>query len=149
MQQIGIKKVVVNIGVGSPGKELRNAKELLQRITGEKPIRTKAEEKIPDFGIRPGLEVGCMVTLRGKKAGKILNKFLGALEELKNKQISPGTMSFGIKEYIEIPRVEYDPEIGMFGMDVSVVLEKPGNQKISKAETIRFFEDNFEVEVKG
>lgn len=148
MKEVSINKVVINIGVGAPGDELRRAKELLQRTTGEQPIKTKATEKIPEFGVNPGAEVGCKVTLRGKKAKEILHKLIQTLDKIERRQVNNGTFSFGIEEYIEIPNIEYNTEIGMFGMDVCVNLEKPGNQEVRKEEAIGFLEEEFDIEVK-
>lgn len=146
--QTQIKKVVINIGVGSPGEKLGNAEKILERVTGKKPVRTQSKEKIPDFGIQPGVEIGCKVTLRGKKAEEVLKNLLDTLDDLKRNQVGRGSLSFGIEEYIEIPGLEYDPEIGMFGMDVSVTLENPGKSKLDREETINFFKEKFDMEVK-
>ncbi len=164
MRRIRIEKVVVNIGVGEPGERLEKAKTLLQRLTGAKVVETEAKKKIPKWGIRPGLKIGVKVTLRGKAAEEFLNKALDAVDrKIKESSFDEfGNFSFGIHEYINIPGVKYDPKIGIFGMDVSVSLERPGfrvkrrkvrsakvgkRHLITKDEAIAFVKENYGVEV--
>ncbi len=164
MRRIRIEKVVVNIGVGEPGERVEKAEILLNRLTGAKVVRTVAKKKIPKWGIRPGLQIGVKVTLRGEAAERFLRK---ALEAVDNKISASsfdesGNFSFGINEYINIPGVKYDPKIGIFGMDVSVVLERPGyrvkrrkvrrakvgkTHRITKDDAISFVKEKFGVEV--
>lgn len=128
MREIRIEKVTLNIGVGEGGDKLLKAEKVLGEIAGRKPIRTIAKKTIRDFGIRQGEPVGCKVTLRGEAAEATLKRLLGAVEKRLNKTTfdDQGNFSFGIKEHIDIPGVKYDPEIGIFGMDVSVALCRPG-----------------------
>ena len=130
MHEIRIEKVTVNIGAGSDREQLERAVELLQKITGKKPVRTKARKRIPTFGIRKGLEIGAKVTLRGQAAREFLDLCLRG----KRHKLSPrafdktGNFSIGIKEYIELPGVKYDPKLGLMGMDVAVTLSRPGKR---------------------
>ncbi len=128
MRRIRIEKVTVNIGVGETGERLDKAYELVQRITGQKPVKTRAKVRVPEWGIRPGLPIGVKVTLRGEKAYKLLKeKFLPAVDfKVKASSFTPRGFGFGIKEYVWIPGVKYDPEIGMMGMDIYVTVERPG-----------------------
>ncbi len=170
MREIRIEKVVINMGVGEPGERLEKAETILARIvktiTGKdyKPVRTIAKKKIPKWGIRPGLAIGVKLTLRGEDAEKFLR---AALEAVENKIPArsfdnQGNFSFGINEYIDLPGIKYDPKIGIFGMDVSVSLERPGyrvkrrkirrakvgkTHLITKDEAIAFVKDKFGVEV--
>ena len=134
-----IEKITLNIGVGEAGEALDHAEELLKRITNKKPIRTKAKRRIPTFGIRPGLPIGVKVTLRGKEALEMLKRLLAARKNKipKSSFDKTGQVSFGIKEYIDIPGVKYDPNLGMFGLDVSITIVKPGfrvaRRKIARA----------------
>lgn len=101
-----IEKVVLNIG--GVAEKLDKAEILLKKISGKVPVRIKARKRIPNWGVRPGLEVGIKVTLRGKEAEEFLKKILPAINNtLKEKQIRPNFISFGIHEYIEIPGLEY------------------------------------------
>ncbi len=128
MEKPFIEKLTINISVGEAGEKLDHAKALLERITGKKTILTKAKRRIPSFGIRPGLPIGVKVTIRGKEAEEMLKKLVKANKnKIKKSSISKdGQVSFGIKEYIDIPGVKYDPDIGMFGMDVVITMAKPG-----------------------
>ncbi len=127
MREIRIEKVTVNIGVGESGERLEKAYKLLERLTGRKPVKTKAKVKVPKWGIRPGLPIGVKVTLRGDAALRFLKRVL----EAKDNKIPArsfderGNFSIGVHEYIELGE-KYDPEIGIFGMDVTVTLERPG-----------------------
>lgn len=128
MREIRVEKVVVNIGVGEAGERAKKAATVLERITGSKPVYTKAHKSIRDFSIRKGEEIGVKVTLRGKKAEEFLRKAFEAVgNTLKLRSIdNAGNFSFGITEHIFIPGVKYDPELGIFGMDVCVRLARRG-----------------------
>lgn len=123
-----ILKVTVNISVGQSGEPLEKAGKILEQLTGQKPVKRKAKQTIRDFGIRKGEPVSCVVTLRKEKAVEFLTKVLQAVDNKipKNCFDNSGNFSFGIKEHIEIPGVKYDPEVGIFGMDVCVSLNRPG-----------------------
>jgi len=128
MRKPRIEKVTINIGVGESGERLDKAYILLERITGQKPVKTKAKVRVPEWDIRPGKPIGVKVTLRGEKAYKMLKeKFLPAVDfKVKESSFTNRGFGFGIKEYVWIPGIKYDPEIGMMGMDVYVTVERPG-----------------------
>ncbi len=123
-----IAKVTVNIGVGEAGERLQKAAKVVEQLTGQKPVFTKAKKTIKDFGVRKGESIGVKVTLRKEKAIEFLKKVLHAVDyKLKASQFDAhGNVSIGIKEHIHLPGVKYDPEIGVFGMDVAVTIERPG-----------------------
>lgn len=123
-----IAKVTVNIGVGESGERLQKAARVLEMLTGQKPSVRRAKRTIRDFGIRKGEPIAVMVTLRREKAIEFLRKALQAVgNKLRASQFDEfGNVAFGIKEHITIPGVRYDPEIGVFGMDVVVTIERPG-----------------------
>jgi len=123
-----IEKVVVNISVGKSGEPLEKASRVLKELTGQNPCKRKAKKTIRDFGIRRGEPIACMVTLRRQKAIEFLKKLLPVADNKISKECFDeyGNFSFGIKEHIEIPGVKYDPEIGIFGMDICVSLSRPG-----------------------
>jgi large subunit ribosomal protein L5 len=123
-----ISKVTVNMGVGEGGERLAKAEALLETLTGQKPKRTFSKVNEPSFGIRKGLPIACMVTLRNDNTDKFLEKAFGAVDKkLKASSFDEfGNISFGIKEHIDIPGERYDPKVGIFGMDVSLTVERPG-----------------------
>jgi large subunit ribosomal protein L5 len=164
MRRIYVQKVVLNIGVGRSGEVVERAQEVLRQISGRTPIQTKAKKTIRDFGVRKGEPIGVKVTLMGDEAFQLLKRLLIA-KGLKLPITSfddEGNVSFGIKEHIEIPGTKYDPDIGIFGLDVNVKLERPGyrvarrrlcpskvgrKQKVKRDEAIQFMKDTFKVEV--
>ena len=123
-----IEKVVVNISVGKSGEPLEKATKVLKEITGQTPCKRKAKESVRDFNIRKGESIACIVTLRGEKAVEFLNKALPVIDKkLSSRSFDKqGNFSFGIKEHIELPGVKYDPDVGIFGMDVCVTVIRPG-----------------------
>ncbi len=123
-----IEKVVVNISVGKSGEPLEKATKVLKEITGQTPCRRKAKTSIRDFGIRKGESIACIVTLRKESAIEFLKKTLPIVDNrLSSKSFDKqGNFSFGIKEHIELPGVRYDPDVGIFGMDVSVSVIRSG-----------------------
>ena len=125
MRKLKLSKVVLNCG--ATGEKLERAMRLLKLLTGAEPKRTKSRVRIPAFDIRPGLEIGCKVTLRGQKAFDMVKKLLEAVNnQLNKKKIGGGFVNFGIHEYIEIPGAIFQRDIGILGLDVSIVLERPG-----------------------
>lgn len=155
MNKVKIEKVTLNIGVGAPGEKLENAKSLLSQITKAKPVVTKAHNRNPTFKIRKGDDIGTKITLRKQPALEVLKRCLDAIDfSLSNKSFDQnGNLSFGVKEYIDLPGLKYDPKIGMMGFDVCVTLTKPGarvqkrrvafsriakSQRVSKTEAIAF-----------
>lgn len=165
MRTIKIGKVVVNIGLGKSGEAIERGKKVLQQVTGQEPAQTRAKRSVRDFGIHKGEPIGVVVTVRGEETAPLLTKLLAAREKkLNESSFDPkGSVSFGIKEHIEIPGIRYDPAIGILGMNVSVLLERPGHSvsrrnrraaKVGKAhlvtkdEAMRYFRDNFGVTVQ-
>jgi len=164
MREIKIEKVVLNMGMGEGGDKLAKAEKVLETIAQQKPTRTYAKKTIRDWGIKKGSPIGCKVTLRDKKAEEVLDKLFEAVERRIKKSSfnGHGNFSFGIKEHIDIPGCKYDPEIGMFGLDVCVSLCRPGyrikyrrksprqipkSHQVSKEEAIEFIKGKFNVEV--
>ncbi len=123
-----IAKVVVNIGVGTSGERLERAARLLEQLTGQKPSYRRAKRTIKEFDIKKGEPIAVVVTLRGARATDFLERALAAVgRRIKYSSFDEyGNVSFGIREHIMLPGVKYDPEIGIFGMDVTVKLERPG-----------------------
>lgn len=132
-----IEKVVVNLNVGKSGEPLEKANKVLKEITGHTPVKKKAKKTIRDFGIREGESIAVVVTLRRQEAIDFLKKVLPVVDNKvsRNSFDARGNFAFGLKEHIEIPGVKYDPEIGIFGMDVCVTVNRPGQRvKIRRKE---------------
>ncbi|OYT35370.1 50S ribosomal protein L5 [Archaeoglobales archaeon] len=127
MEDILLEKVVINIGVGESGERLQRAYKMLENLVKQKPAITYAKKTIKNFGIRKGEAIGLKVTLRKGKAMKFLLDALSVKEmRINRKSVGPGYFAFGIEEHIDLPGVEYDPDIGIFGMDVCVSLMRRG-----------------------
>jgi large subunit ribosomal protein L5 len=148
MQEIVIDKVTVNIGIGQPGERLDFAKDLLERLSGSKPIETLAKRREPVFKLRKGLPIGAKVTLRKSAAREFLDKALTAKRRVLRESNfdNSGNFSFGVAEYIDFPGAKYDPSIGMFGFDVAVTLIRKGervsrrriaNSKVGKSHLVK------------
>jgi large subunit ribosomal protein L5 len=157
-KKIFVEKVVLNIGCAGNLEKIEKAKEILQRITGKKPVVTLSKKR-STFGIAKGKPIGVKVTLRKKEAEEFLKK---VFEVYKNKIPSKifddwGNFSLGIQKYFELPGIKYDHKIGVLGMDVCVSLRRPGaylkdgrlsrKQRVRKEEAIEFIKNKFGVEV--
>ncbi|MEM0105652.1 MAG: 50S ribosomal protein L5 [Zestosphaera sp.] len=159
-----LAKVTVNIGVGESGERLKKAERILEMLTGQKPSERKAKRTIKEFGVRKGEPIAVAVTLRRERALEFLSKVLDAVgRRVKASSIDDfGNVSIGLKEHIMLPGVKYDPELGIFGMDVCITLEKPGlrvmrrrakrsripyRQRVSKQEAIVFLMKELNVRV--
>jgi large subunit ribosomal protein L5 len=123
-----IEKVVVNLNVGKSGEPLEKASKVLKELTNQNPVKMKAKKTIRDFGIRQGEPIACIVTLRKQKAIDFLKKVLPVVDNKISRSSfdKQGNFAFGIKEHIEIAGVKYDPDVGIFGMDICVSMSRPG-----------------------
>ena len=162
MRQIKIEKITINIGCGESGEKLEKARKLMTDLTKKTVVITKTPDRTT-FGMPKGRPIGCKVTLRGKDAREFLQRAFEAAEKRLSKRSFDysGNFSFGIKEHIDIPGVGYDPEIGIFGMDVCVTLERPGysvkrkkisskvgkNHKIKPEDSIEWVKKEFGVAI--
>ncbi len=159
-----IAKVVINIGVGESGERLQKAVKVLKDLTGQEPSIRRARRTIKEFGIRKREPIAAVVTLRGEKALNFLRRALEAIGmRVKASSFDDyGNISFGISEHIMLPGVKYDPNIGVFGMDVCVKIERPGyrvmrrrikrskiprRHRVNKADAIAFFVKELGVRV--
>ncbi|WP_129112946.1 50S ribosomal protein L5 [Halegenticoccus tardaugens] len=162
MRRPRIEKVVVHMGVGEGGRELANAEDILEEITEQESVRTTAKRAGQDFGVRPGTPIGAKVTLRGERAHEFLETALPLADLSRSQFDDTGNFSFGVEEHTEFPSQEYDPNIGIYGLDVTVNLVRPGyrvkkrdqaNRSIPAAhrltpeDAIAFLESTFDVEV--
>lgn len=163
MKNIGISKVVINIGVGRSGEPVEKAKKALNVLTGQRPKVCGAKNTVRDFGIHKGEPIGAMVTLRRDKAVEFIKRVIAAKGNIiKASSFDDfGNLSIGIHEHIDIPGTRYDPEIGIFGMDVCMALSRPGyrisrrrnkssigkNHRIKREDAIGFLKQSFGVEI--
>jgi large subunit ribosomal protein L5 len=132
MQIPKLAKIVVNIGVGEAkenSKVLDSAVSDLEKITGQKPIVTKAKKSIANFKLREGMPIGCKVTLRGDKmydfADRLINLALPRVRDFRgvnpNSFDGRGNYALGIKEQLIFPEIEYDKVDKVRGMDIIFV----------------------------
>lgn len=163
MQEVRIAKVTVNIGVGEVGDAVDKAAELIESLTGSNAVKTESSRAAQGFGLRGGLKIGAKTTLRGEEAEEFLEKVF----EANGNEIdagafdTQGNFSLGVSEYIDMPGVKYDPDIGMQGFDVAVTLERPGyrvserkepgemgdEQRVTPEDAREFVQERFGVEV--
>ena len=127
-----LEKVVLNIGMGDAGKnpkQLEAAVEELGQITGQKAQVTKAKKAIANFGLRAGMPVGASVTLRGARMYEFLDRFITLaiprirdFRGLPNKSFDGrGNYTFGIKEQMIFPEIDFDKVEKIHGMDITIV----------------------------
>ncbi len=126
-----LDKIVINIGVGETtqdSKKINGAVDDLTRITGQKPVITKAKKSIAQFKLREGMPIGCKVTLRGQRMYEFLDRLVNiAMPRIRDfRGISPksfdgrGNYALGIKEQIIFPEIEYDKVDKVRGMDIII-----------------------------
>ncbi len=165
MKKIKVDKVVINIGVGKSGEPVEKAKKALLELTGQHPAVRGAKKTIRDFGIHKGEPIGAIVTMRRAPAIEFLKRVLAAKKNvLKLSSFDGyGNISLGIHEHIDIPGTKYNPDIGIFGMDVNVTLSRPGyriarrsrksakigkHHRINREEAADFFTQEFGAKVE-
>ena len=130
MRRITIDKVVVNIGVGEAGERLLKAAQVLEMLTGRRTIHTLSNPTNKDLGIRKEMPIGVKLTLRGEEAVDFFKKAMWVRQNrIANYSFDyEGNCSFGITDYTDFEGMRYDPEIGIFGLSVSVVFARSGKR---------------------
>ncbi|MBR1369321.1 50S ribosomal protein L5 [Methanocalculus chunghsingensis] len=165
MEELYVDKIVVHMSVGESGDKLIKGETLMTEICGgAKPVRTIARRTVPAFGLRKGQVMGCKLTLRGAAAESFLETSLAIIEKkISSQQFDQnGNFGFGVEEHTDYPGQSYDPQIGIYGMDINVVIEKKGvriarrsaqkkklptKQHVRKDEAVSFMKERFNVEV--
>ncbi len=164
MRELRVRKAVINIGVGEAGERLLKAQKVLELLTNRTSIQTISKKTNKDLGIREGMPIGCKVTLRYGEAEELLKRAFW----VKNNKLASysfdqeGNFSFGIPDYTDFQDMKYDPDIGIFGMDISVTVERAGsrvakrrrnqgrigpNHRVGREESKEFIKEKFDVEI--
>ena len=150
-----IEKVVLNMGLGldaTDSKILKSCEEDMAKITGQKPVTTKFKKSVANFKTRKGSNAGLKVTLRKNRMYEFLDRLVNiALPRIKDfRGLSPkgfdkfGNYTFGIKEHIIFPEVNFDRVDKVRGLDISIIIK---NQKIEDShELLKKFNFPFKKE---
>lgn len=163
MRVIRVDKLTLNFGAGKDQKQLEKGITLLKAITGIEPVKTITQKRLPSWGLRPGLPVGAKVTIRGPQATEVCKRLLTARDfKLRATNVDQnGNVSFGLKEYIDIPGVKYDPAIGIIGLECSLTLVRPGyrvrdrklrkgrintRHRVSQEDAMQFMQTTFQAQ---
>ena len=163
MRDIEVEKMVLHCG--GTEEKLEKSLKLLEMITGNKKIFVvQSSKRFPTFGIAPGKKSGCKITIRNKaKIKDLLTRFFSSVDnEISKKAIAENQFCFGIHEYIEVPGLEYDRDIGILGFEVMLVFKRKGKsvklkkikrgkypqkQEVTKEEILDYLVKNFNLEV--
>ena len=160
-----MEKLILNCCVGESGDRLTRAAKVLEQLSGQTPVYSKARYTVRSFSIRRNEKISVHVTLRGDKANEILDRGLKVKEyELRKKNFSAnGNFGFGITEHIDLG-LKYDPSTGIYGMDFYVVLGRKGFRvgrkklrvgrvgaphRVTQQDAINWFQQKFEGIVLG
>jgi large subunit ribosomal protein L5 len=139
-----LSKIVINMGLGdAPGdaKVMESATKELSRISGQRPVVTRAKKSIAGFKLRAGSAIGCKVTLRGDRMYEFLDRLMNvAIPRIRdfrgvsrNAFDQYGNYTLGIKEQIIFPEIDYDDVYKIRGMNVVFVIENAGSREASIA----------------
>jgi large subunit ribosomal protein L5 len=150
-----LRKIVVNMGVGSAiseKKHIEEATSALSQITGQKPLVTKSRVAIANFRLREGLAIGCKVTLRGPRMYEFLDRLISlALPRVRDfRGLNPkafdghGNYSLGLSEQLVFPELNPDKFLRPQGMNVTLVISG-GNDDESR-ELLRAFGMPFKLD---
>jgi large subunit ribosomal protein L5 len=163
MRNIRVEKLTLNVGAGKDQGKLEKGIKLLKLITTIDPVKTVTMKRVPTWGLRPNLPIGCKITIR-ENVLDLLKRLLYAKNfRLKESNFDKnGSISFGVHEYVDVEGLEYNHDIGVMGFEVSITLERPGyrvkrrslnksklgnHHKINKQEAIEFLKKEFNVKI--
>lgn len=135
-----LEKITINMGVGeavSDKKALENAQSELAQITGQKPMITRARKSVAGFKVREGWPIGCKVTLRGQRMYEFLDRLINVgVPRIRDfRGFSPrsfdgrGNYTFGVREQIIFPEIEYDKTDAIRGMDITFTTTAKNNEE--------------------
>jgi large subunit ribosomal protein L5 len=138
-----ITKVVVNMGLGEAtqnAKIVDTGAEEIGRITGQKPVVTRAKKSIAQFKVRKGMPIGTMVTLRGERMWEFLDRLISvALPRVRDfRGVSPkgfdgrGNYTLGLKDQLLFPEIDYMKVDKARGMNISVVTTAKSDEESRK-----------------
>ncbi len=140
MQVPRITKITLNMGVGEAvgdKKQLDNAVAEMERISGQKPVITKARKSVAGFKVREGFPIGCKVTLRGDRMWEFLERLVDiAIPRVRDfRGLNPrsfdgrGNYSMGVREQIIFPEIDYDKIDKIRGMDITITTTANSNEE--------------------
>jgi large subunit ribosomal protein L5 len=141
-----LEKVVLNVGLSKGLKEasfMDTVESTLTRITGQKPVKTKAKKSISNFKIREGMVIGMKVTLRGKRmydfVEKLIKVTLPRVRDFRGLSLSSidknGNLNIGIKEHISFPEIKADEIEKLHGLEIAIITRTP-----SKKDSLALFQ---------
>ena len=150
-----IEKVVLNMGLGLDGNDskiLKSCEEDLGKITGQKPVITKFKKSVANFKTRKGSNAGLKVTLRKNKMyefiDRLVNIALPRIKDFRGLSVNGfdrfGNYTFGVKEHIIFPEVNFDKVDKIRGLDISIVIRSISN--VHSLELLKKFNFPFKTE---
>lgn len=140
MQVPKLKKIVLNMGIGSATQDLKNLQSAvneLELISGQRPAITKSKKSISNFKLRQGMPIGCYVTLRRARMFEFLDRFINITSpRIRDFKGFPdkgfdgrGNFTIGIKEQIIFPEIDVDKVNKISGLDITFVMQSKGDEE--------------------